>query len=297
VRIYDAAGNWVDGAERTTDANGRYRVAGLPDGVYYVAVSAEDDAFSDTLQIYPGTTCADDECAPLSDGEPIAITNSAAVDGIDFTFHPDMVVEGRVTDAASGAGIARMHVVATSSYAPVADTATDGRYRFYASRERGPIRVYTRDSQPHIDQVYPAIPCILSDCLSQGEILPAASGAVYRNVDFVLSLGASIAGHVNTTAFVYLYDASFSLVWVGGNDEHGEYASAAWLPGTYYAKVFASTSTAMVCAFYDARPCPPDGVDPGTVMPTPIALSLGEVRSGIDFAIREDAIYASGFDF
>jgi len=156
----------------------------------------------------------------------------------------------------------------------------------------------------HIDQVYPGIPCILGDCLTQGDGLPATTGAIYHDVDFALTLGASIAGHMTDATsgltlggYAYLYDASFTLVWVGGSDENGFYASGAWLPGTYYAKVVAFTTDAMVCMFYDARPCPADGVDPSTVMPTPIVLSLGEVRAGIDFAISGDVIFGSGFDF
>ncbi|HEX5122273.1 MAG TPA: hypothetical protein VFV97_03425 [Rhodanobacteraceae bacterium] len=302
VRIYDAAGNWVATTTRTSGADGRYRVAGLPDGTYYAAIATNDDAFSDSTQLYPGVACPDD-CSPLTDGAPITIANGAIVDGVDFTFHPDIVIEGRVTDAATGAPLGGIHVMVYLDYAPAAITAADGSYRFYASHLRGTVRVFTRDSQPLVDQVYPALPCILSECLTQGEGLPATTGSVYRNIDFALTLGASIAGHLtdattglNVSGYVYLYDASFALVWTGGSDENARYASGAWLPGTYYAKVIAFTTDAMVCAFYDARPCPDDGVDPSTVMPTPIVLSLGEVRSDIDFAVRGDAIFAGGFD-
>jgi hypothetical protein len=303
VRIYDGAGVWVDGAARTTDAEGRYRVAGLPDGTYYVSVVAVDDVFSDTHQIYPGVICTDD-CAPLADGTPIAIASGATIGAIDFTFHPDVVVEGRVTDAASGAALAGIHVFEYLDYDPTAITAADGTYRFYETHRVGTVRVHTRDSQPLIDQVYPATPCLLGDCIAQSQGLAATTGAVYRGIDFALELGSSITGYLTdvTTGgplagYVSLYDASFNLVWYGDPDENGFYASGAWFPGTYYAKVFAFTESAMICAFYDARPCPAEGVNPGTVTPTPIALSPGEVRNGIDFTLSGEVIFASGFDF
>jgi hypothetical protein len=48
--------------------------------------------------------------------------------------------------------------------------------------------------------------------------------------------------------------------------------------------------------FYENVPCPPSGIDPGSVMPTPIALSLGEVRRDIDFPLDLETIFRGGFD-
>jgi hypothetical protein len=304
ILVYDDAGNWVDGAARTTDADGHYRVAGLPDGSYYIAVHAMDDVFSDNVQLYPAIVCADEGCEPATDGEEITIANGATIGAIDFTFHPDVVVEGRVTDAATGAGLGGIHVVALYDFYPNAITeAGTGNYRFYVSHNRGSVRVQTRDSQPLIDQVYPAIPCIYGDCFNQGQALGATTGSIYRDIDFALTPGASISGHLSDAqtgspagGYVDVYDAGFALVWSGDTDENGFYASGAWLPGTYYARAWVFTLDAVVCAFYEARPCPDEGGDPASVMPTPIVLSPGEVRAGIDFAASGDAIFASGFD-
>jgi hypothetical protein len=298
IRIYDASGNWVDGAGRMTDANGAYRVAGFPDGDYYVAIDAADNVFADGTQVFPGIVCPDQECADPTLGQRLTIANGSTVASVDFTLHPDVVIEGRVTDAATGDGVAQAHVFAGTSNNPDAIADADGNYRFYIGHNYVRVHVYTRDNAPLIDQVYPGIPCISGTCLEQGQYLGTATGTVHEHIDFALALGASIAGRVTDastglplTGIVTLLDANFNEVWWNWTDFDGYYASGAWLPGTYYARVGSSS-----CVFYENVPCPPSGIDPGSVMPTPIVLSLGEVRRDIDFPLDLETIFRGGFD-
>jgi hypothetical protein len=302
VSLFGEAGSFGAYVMRTTDANGVYRLAGLPDGHYYVEIQSVLGVFADGLQIYPGIICANGECGPVTDGQQITIANGATAGGIDFTLHPDVVIGGRVTDAATGAGVGGIHVFALQDYLPRTISEADtGAYQVYASH--GSVRVFTNGSQPLIDQVYPGIPCAYNDCWWQGQPLETTSGGIYEGIDFALTLGASITGNMTDKAtglplvgYVDLFDANFTRIWSGWTDESGYFATGAWLPGTYYAKAVIFPLVGLVCTFYDARPCPDDGVDPATVTPTPIVLSLGEVRGGIDFTVS-DAIFASGFDF
>ena len=102
LQLYDAAGEFLGDQAFTTDAGGHYQVRGLPNGTFHV-VLASSGPFIDDSQVYPAIAC-DPNCDPLL-GDLVTIAASGDVAHIDFSFHPDALVHGKVVDAADGAGL------------------------------------------------------------------------------------------------------------------------------------------------------------------------------------------------
>lgn len=306
LAYFDEAGSALDWSSGFSDANGRYRFGGLPDGSYYVAARI-DGPFSDAHQVYPGLVCGDDACPPVTEGQRLRIEGGSSVASIDFTVHPDFVVRGHVTDAATGQGLGGVPIYGSHSFRPLATSAAGtGEYVLYTSERSWAFNVYTRGAQPYIDQLYPAIPCILyflSQCGDGAQLFAPVRGGVIEHVDFALQPGAALAGTIYDRASglpryggrVEVYDSQFNVVWDGGTDESGAFQSGAWYPGTYYVKAKGFAGPAG-CAFYDGRPCPISGQDPASVLPTPITLGAGEIRTGVDFRLDGETVFRSGFE-
>jgi len=304
----DETGAWLGGSAGVTDSNGRYRLSGLLDGSFYAIVLVGDffGPFIDRTQLYPGIVCEDNTCPPSTNGQLLTISNRSSLTAIDFTVHPAAVVRGRVTDATNGQGLGGISVYRSGDFRPAAVSAEgSGEYVIYSGEMEVPFRVLTQDSQPYIDQVYPGIACILYPCADAGQIFGSAVGSVAENVDFSLQPGGAVAGTIYDMAtslprigFIDVYDSAFNLVWSRDVDESGTYLSGAWYPGIYYIKArgYPGSHEFEGCAFYDARPCPAAGQNPADVMPTPIVLGAGEIRSGIDFRLDANQIFRSGFD-
>lgn len=307
IAFYDASGTWVGGSRGVSDADGRYRIAGVPDGTYFIT-GRVDDIFVDQLQLYPGIVCEEEEseCPPVTQGRRLDISGGSILASIDFSFHPAVVVKGRVTDASNGQGLGGVPVYAGSGFPKAFSSTGSGDFIFYLNGRQFQIQMYTRGAQPYIDQIYPGIPCIayfLYDCGDGAQSFSPSPGTVIEHIDFALQPGAAIAGSLYdaTTSlprlgYVSVYDADFNLVWRRFSDD-STYLTGAWYPGTYYVKAETSDDFgARWCSFYDAKPCPAGDQDPAAVMPTPIRLSAGEIRRGIDFRLGGDAIFRNGFD-
>jgi len=101
--------------------------------------------------------------------------------------------------------------------------------------------------------------------------------------------GAPLLGHIT------IFGADGNPVWFGGTDQNGGYESAAWFPGTYYIEARAFEGP-QACAVYLDRSCPNPADTILSVGPTPIALQLGEVRSGIDFYLDTNELFRGTFE-
>jgi hypothetical protein len=306
IQIYDAAGVAATGFRTTSDANGHYRVTGLPDGSYYIGVSV-DGPFTDARQIFPGIVCENGECPPATNGQRFDVSGGSSAHSVDFTVHPQSVFKGRVTDATNGQGLQGIEIWTSAlAFEPSTTTNADGDFAFYmrAGNFAFPFKVFAHHGQPYIDQSYPGAPCTFGTCGSVGEGFRPAVGDVFEHVDFALQQGAAVSGTIvdaatglppppGTSTTVVLYDSAFHPIWSGSADEHGRYRSDAWYAGTYYVAV----GSPFDCVYYDAVRCPFSDQDITAISPTPLTVGTGEIRDGIDLHVRQEVILRNGFGF
>ena len=305
MTYFDQTGVTAAVSSTISDAGGHYQFKGLPDGSFYAeaSIGGSNSPFMDANQLYPGIVCTGPACVPVTNGQPLTISGGSSLTSIDFTIHPAIVIKGRVTDATDGHGLGNVPIQTTNDFVPSAITAEDGEYLFYKNDLGMPFKIYTRGAQPHIDQVYPGIPCIYHSCAQTGQTFNPTRGSVVEHINFALQAGAAISGTIYdaTTGLpragiIEVYDHDFSIVWSASVSASGAYTSGAWYPGTYYVKAFGYVGALFDCAFYAARPCPADNQDPATVMPTPVTMDAGEIRSSVDFHLDADTIFRGSFD-
>jgi hypothetical protein len=286
------------------------------------------EEFRDPLQIYPGIACAATPC-PIDAGAPVDTLDHGTVSGIDMPLHPNVMIHGTVTDAVThqpiaGATVAAWRLLPNPWEAPpqfeVYWTQSDaqGNYVAYATSGWAEGVYVVAGSTTLISSIYPNAACPNGAdylCLEPyPPTIPAGAVAVAINantgdaitgIDFTLQQGGAFSGFVRdiTGAPLFgsfaIYDTSGALVsaFFGyGFDAFGHlapYQSPALPPGTYYAS--ATYGYSGPCQAYYDRPCPTQDQAIRDVAPTPIVVSLGENRTGIDFRIGADGIFVDGF--
>lgn len=313
MQLYDTDGQWVGGHDFTTDASGYYQIHGLPSGAFHLVLSSQGP-FVDSRQIYPGIPCPTN-CDPLL-GQPVTITAPGGIDHVDFSFHPDAIVHGKVVDATSGTGIGGATV---SGYIPVStpmgtqyalawattSDEPDGAYELYLrGHSTGqPYYIAAEHAAPHISTAFPGVSCtIIASCLGNAVPLTVRPADTFESIDMSLPLGSAISGMVTDAlsgtpipAFVHVYDETNERVWSGHTLSDGSYSSEAFPAATYHA-VATKVGWPFGCAVYLDRPCPAEGSPVSSVDPTPLILQVGEVRSDVDFQIDTDTIFTGAFD-
>ena len=313
MELYDTAGQWVGEHAFTTDAGGHYEIHDVPEGAFHLVLSSQGP-FVDHAQIYPGIPCPVN-CDPLL-GQPVTITAPSGIDHVDFSFHPDAIVNGKVVDATTGAGLGGVTI---SGYVPVStpmgtlyalawatiSREPDGAYELYLLGHATGHQYYiaAEHASPHINTAFPGVSCTyIESCLGNAVPLTVRPTDTFENIDMSLPLGSAISGMVSDAlsgmplrAFVDVYDETNELVWYGFTLPDGSYSSEA-LPAATYHAVATTAGWPFGCAVYLDRPCPAAGSPVSSVDPTPLALQAGEVRSDADFRIDTDTIFTGAFD-
>lgn len=304
AEVYDRNGDFYYDYPISFGNDGHYVFGGLPDGEYYVSVLDFSFGISDSHQLYPGIVCGI-VCSAPTQGQLVTISNGGLVAGIDFVFHPDAIISGTVRDADNGEPMGSVPVAVYLSLSRLLSTTTDatGFYEVYVDGSGPGYHVAAEPGAPFINTGFPDAPCANDDdCWGAGDALHLVHGDVRHDIDFLLHRGAAVAGRVINSAngqplaaVVSGYNADFDQVWSAITRQDGRYTSPAWLAGTFYISA-RPLDLWSVCAFYANRPCPADGENPSTVMPTPLAIGTGEIRQNIDFEFLIDKIFQSGFD-
>lgn len=306
---YDAQGSYYGEGHLHTDADGRYRVVGMPDGDYYVSFNAYGP-FSDAAQVYGGP--CDTQCDPIQ-GTLITIVNGSIHPGIDFQLNPVAIIRGHVRDAVTHAAVGGALV--SSFYSKLSPWGTlwdhawstrsnvNGEYELYAYTEG---RVAAQGGGALVDIVYPDIPCssnFISDCVygAQTVIVPVPQPL---DIDFSLPTGVGISGTVLTTpasaplarAVVTIVSADETVRVEATTEADGSFRVPASMPrasDVYYARV-QEEAWPHTCAVYLDRPCPAAGNPFSSVNPTPIHLSMG--MNQLQISLTEDGIFHAAFD-
>lgn len=285
VDIYDEGGTWVD--DDWTDASGGYSVAGLSPGTYYA--KARKSPY--ITELYDDIECFD-WCDPES-GTPIVVQlGESAV--VDFSLTRGGGIAGTITDALSGEPLYDIEVGIYDEggrWVATGRSNDAGSYVIWGLESGAYYAVAWGDSG-YIDELYDDIQCP-GDCDPTSGTPISVDVDQTVQVDFALQLGGSIAGTVTDAqtgqalddARVRVYDESGYMVEYGWSGVGGAYEVLGLVSGTYYA---VAEGGYYVRELYDDISCL-SGCDP--TAGTPIAVTIGEQTTGIDFALdREGAI-------
>jgi hypothetical protein len=290
VRVYGSTGGLV--ASLTTDFLGSYRSETLPLGTYYVAATVDTanyvDELYDDVPFCPG-------CSPTT-GTPVAIVaDGSTVSGIDIALDAGGRIEGRVTDASTGAPLLDASVSVYDATGALERTALVDAVGDYAAHglASGTHYAVAGAGSAYVRERFADTPCPACSPQSGTPIVVTAGGPPVTGIDFTLGAGGRIEGHVTRAsdgtaagAVVTIHDATGAAVAGSVQDSSGLYRSASGLPsGTYYA-LASDQSGALEAELYDDRRC--RSCDPTTG--TAVAVTSPAATTGIDFALASRSL-------
>jgi Carboxypeptidase regulatory-like domain len=295
IELYQLDGSYV--GSDYTDADGHYLMEYLDSGSYAVATDSYYGEYVDEL--YDDIPCPGgyNYGCDGEDPTPVAVMLETTTGGIDFALDRFGDITGTVTDAETGAPISGLEVYLVSedggSY-HYHYTDASGQYRF-GGLDSGDYFVKTYDyySGVYVDEVYDDIPCQLGcDPAEVGTPIAVSLNATTSDIDFELQPLGRFTGTVTDAATgepisgiqVAAIDENGYTIDYGYTDSSGQYALAGLMDGTYFATARDYYSEVYLAELWEDLPCG-DGCDP-VADGTPIAVSVGETASGIDFTLQ-----------
>lgn len=307
MSLFDFPGTASSARQLRSDAQGRYRVPGLPPGAYRLQVAISTPFY--TPMRYPGLECLQPEdCLPNS-GSYVSVSGSAVVDNLGFELTPGAVLTGRVTDQSSGAPLPGIEVRAYQNQIFIgtiqvssATTDADGRYAVAHIPLQFPARLGTANGAGYIDLGWPSAACETPQCAG-GSPIAVQSGVSATAYDFALASGRAISGAVSMpgmapgalqgTVAIYRQGATpLQPIWTGSVDPGQSYATRGFTAGTYFAVARVGNN----CLVYAQQSCAP-GFAPNPATATPIVLGAGSgTFPGVDFAFPPEVLFTSSFE-
>lgn len=315
MQVYDSSGALLEDQylRPRLDIDGHYELDGFPDGTFYLVGEAYAGEFHGR-QIYPGIACPNGDCSPVTNGQPITISNGQTVSGIDFQLEPTAVLKGVVRDRATQQPIGNvavsaceLPVIAFPSCRTAFSDPTTGKYE--VAVDVGSHTLYALAPDSHVNIIYPDTPCLTYACSRQNVFsVSVQQGDSRDGLDLELPKAARISGVVADSAtgaplqgaYVALFDSNYRYLWnMWVSDSGGIYETPAWVSGTYYVAAY-NERWSLECALYPGLPCPATYNDPAAIEaanPTPVIVAEGELKAGIDIAIvKPGKIFVDGFD-
>lgn len=316
IQVYsDASGDsvWMDStrtparkfdAGASTEADGSYRITGIPQGEYFVTAYSPRNPWMQNPIWYDGATNP-------SSATRVPVRSGIETPGIDFIFDftaPDGSVSGRVTDL-DGRPIeyAQIQLFSDGSDARgnsvwmTASTGANGDYSLYFVPEgRYYVNCWAQAGWSSVFRYWPD-----SEDFAGAQAISIDGVTAVRNVDFVLPLApgtASVegtvtdaAGHPLTGAYVEIGPFQSGAADSGRSGK--EFCAWAYSDsaGAYRVKGLPAGPVRVHCSYWenDSRgeewysgASGPEGADP-------VALSEGQIVSGIDFSLTVRRFYAS----
>ena len=308
VTVLDASGNGAGSA--FTDSKGNFRVGPLATGTYY-AYAAHDGYFS---QLNDGQDCAASCATIIAGATPLNITSLGQDAQASFHLHDVPTVHGRVTDAVTGLGLARVGISVSAappslnSYANMY-TFTDANGNYTLNGVAAGQYYLWALSDDHVDRIYPDLDCegyprfggayqSASCPVASAVLLQIMPGQTPGPFDFVLKASSSISGSALTRAgpgsdlaanvIIQLYDSSGSILADIEPDTLGNYTLSDLAPDTYYVGAFGYSYGDYASQVWQNLDCSSSCI-PTTG--TPIVLAQGASIGGIDFLLtQQDAV-------
>ncbi len=304
VRIYAGPGHALSPGtlvkRQLTDSSGTYWVSLAP-GRYYVVTGG--GGYPE--EAWPDVPCPYGKCGDrVTFGTLISVTAGAITGGIDFALTPPGQVSGRVIleDSGSNSVVVRVDFYDTTGTrvsSPTAEPET-GAYSIwlppgtYYARTHGYGRWW--DPWRYVDVLYDGTPCVACDVLT-GTPIVVTSGGQTRGIDFVVPLGGSITGIVTDAstahelpAVIRIYTSTGDLYKTVPTDEgRGTFWAAGLASGVYYARAALADDTFHIGELWDNFEC---FLECPVTAGTPIVVTAGTTRRGVDFALNRGATIA-----
>ena len=281
VEVFSASGSLV-GASRS-DSGGQWRVDGLAPGDYFVATRSSV-GFVD--QLHSGLVC-EPGCVP-ADGTAVTLT-AGSPETLNLSLQEAGAIRGTVRDVSANllGGIVVRAVDDQGRTIREATTGADGRYRI-GGLPAGDVFLRTRAQGGFTDQTFQGFDCIpLCDVLN-GVPVEVASGAVAEGIDFDLTPGGGITGHITDGAAdplgaleVDIFNHLGSTVASVITDAVGEYLVRGLPEGRYFVRT--RNTRGFIDRLFDGIDCTPGPCTVGTG--TPVDLG-GGIAGGVDFSLQ-----------
>jgi hypothetical protein len=307
LRLFDFAGINSTDRSTATDAQGRYRVPGLPPGAYRLQVTVRFPYY--TTMRYPGIECLQPADCPPNSGSSVTVNGGAVVDNLGFELTPGAVLTGRITEQATGAPVPGIEVrayqtqifIGTTRVAS-ATTGADGRYAVTNIPIEYATRLGTANSAGYVDVGWPAAPCNTPDCV-EGSSIAALSGVSTAAYDFAITAGRAISGEItipgaapgSVPGEVSIYQqvgTQMVSVWTGAISVGQSYTTRGLAEGAYFARARLGDA----CVAYAQQNCTAFQL-PDAATATPIVLpeAIG-TYPGVDFAFPTLSLFGNGFE-
>ncbi len=269
---------------------GEYLVEGLEAGTYYVHIR---DAFTYQSELYNGLPCPAGNCEPKT-GTPVQVGLSAITNDIDFALQPGGTIAGVVTNSETGEPIPHAIVVVADlagNTVGQSETNYQGKYQVVGLAS-GFYVAYTKFTSAR-DEIYDGTPCPggpdTGCTFSDGTPITVTGPAVTSGINFALEPFASISGTVSDHATgqplsfiqVTAYGVGGLFVTSEYTDSSGHYRLGGLPVGDYFLRTEAYSG--YQDEIYDDLPCVSGSCD--VTLGTPVASTLDDATSGIDFAL------------
>ncbi|MFZ5787718.1 MAG: MSCRAMM family protein, partial [Acidobacteriota bacterium] len=281
VNVFDSEGRFVRSRQLS---GGRYRVAALEPGTYFVSTYADDGYQNEVWDDIP----CDSTACDVTTGTPVLVAYDQEVTDLNFALMRRGSLSGSVTETGSGQAIpdAQVYVYdSVGSFVRSGKPNSAGAF-VVAALPAGTYFVKVLSSN-HFDELYDNIPCESSCSITGGTPVPIEVGQDSSGVDFVLDRRGSISGRVTDESTGYgIYYAQVLLYSAAGNYLHntyssgtGEYTFIGLGSGTYFVR---ASSDGYTAELYDDIPCP---YSCDVTSGVPITVEDGQDTSGIDLAL------------
>ena len=283
VWLYTSTFSFV--AQVTTNAQGAYSFPGVTSGNYYVR-TANSTSYVD--EVYNDVPCP--AGCSIASGASIPVVAGQAVQNINFALSAGVRVSGRVTVAATGAGIQGIGVQIYNGAGTIAvasgSTDANGNYITSPALMAGSYYARTTSSSIYVDELFNNIACGGSCPITTGQQIALTVGGT-TTVNFALDVGGSITGTLTNAstgagisgAIVFVYGPG-SVFWRSAiANGSGGYTVPGLATGNYFVLFQATGFTSEI---YNDIVCGTScNVTSGTAVPVTLGATTPNINASL----------------
>jgi hypothetical protein len=288
ISVLGTSGTTITSVQTGPFTSGNYTTTdGVPPGTYFLRTTNFDGHID---QIYSGVTC--NPTCTVNNGTPIAVAGPGTVSGKDFSLAQGGRITGTITQTSTPNPISGVTVsVSTASGAVITSMTSQPNGTFITPQglPNGQYFLRTSNSQGFINELYPNVPCIGTNCPAAGGTAVVISGIANVVANMDLSPGGRISGHImegpNAVpgALANVLDSTGLTISSGQVDGLGAYISGAGLPtGSYLVRT--TNSAGDIDELYLNVPC---GATCNLAVGSPVNVTSPSTTPGIDFDLAQ----------